>query len=103
MADIYGFIEENLTKFAHLNLNSTLIFYGAKDAGKSTFLFQTSFFNMLTDQLSGINGQCEGLGGLNGAWIQAYEIGIDTRTRVEKKVNLLNFESADDDETDHKR
>lgn len=49
VADIYGFIHENLTKFAQLNLNSTMIFYGAKDAGKSTFLFQTSFFNMLTD------------------------------------------------------
>jgi len=31
------------------------------------------------------------LGGLNGAWLQAYEIGIDQRTRVEKKTNLLNF------------
>ena len=66
-----------------------MIFYGAKDAGKSTFLFQTSFFNMLTDQLFGVTG--EGLCGLNGAWLQAYEIGIDQRTRVEKKTNLLNF------------
>ena len=75
VSDIYGFIEENLTKFTSLNLNSTMIFYGARDAGKSTFLFQTSFFNMLTDQLFGTNS--EGLNGLNGAWLQAYEIGID--------------------------
>ena len=46
---------------------------------------------MLTDQLFGTAGQCEGLSGLNGAWLQAYEIGIDQRTRVEKKTNLLNF------------
>ena len=70
-----------------------MIFYGAKDAGKSTFLFQTSFFNMLTDQLFGTTG--EGLRGLNGDWLQAYEIGIDQRTRVEKKTNLLNFGDED--------
>ena len=78
-----------------------MIFYGAKDAGKSTFLFQTSFFNMLTDQLFGTNGVTEGLGNLNGAWIQAYEIGIDKRTRVEKKTNLLNFTNVDDEEDKH--
>ena len=96
VGDIYGFIEENLTKFAQLNLNSTMIFYGAKGAGKSTFLFQTSFFNMLTDQLFGTNGggTTEGLHNLNGAWIEAYEIGIDQRTRVEKKKNLLTFKSS---------
>ena len=75
-----------------MTLNSSLIFYGAKDSGKSTFLFQTSFFNMLTDQLFGSNNQNEGLSRLNGAWIQAYEIGIDQRTRVEKKTNLLLFD-----------
>ena len=69
VADIYAFIEENLTKFAEMTLNSCLIFYGAKDSGKSTFLFQTSFFNMLTDQLFGVSGQSEGISGLNGAWI----------------------------------
>ena len=95
MSEVYGFIEENLTRFAQLNLNTTMIFYGAKGAGKTTFLFQTSFFNMLTDQLAASNGQSEGLGGLNGAWLQAYEIGIDSRTRVEKKVNLLNFNDSD--------
>ena len=100
VGDIYGFIEENLTKFAQLNLNSTMIFYGAKGAGKSTFLFQTSFFNMLTDQLFGTNGgsATEGLRNLNGAWIEAYEIGIDQRTRVEKKKNLLTFASTQTEE-----
>ena len=58
-----------MTRYAQLNLNSTMIFYGGKDAGKSTFLFQTSFFNMLTDQLFGTAGQSEGLGGLNAAWL----------------------------------
>ena len=94
VGDIYGFIEENLTRFSQLNFNTTMIFYGARDAGKSTFLFQTSFFNMLTDQLFGTNS--EGLTGLHGAWLQAYEIGIDQRTRVEKKTNLLNFANEDE-------
>ena len=50
---------------------------------------------MLTDQLFGTNGggATEGLHNLNGAWIEAYEIGIDQRTRVEKKKNLLTFAS----------
>ena len=56
---------------------------------------------MLTDQLFGTNGVTEGLGNLNGAWIQAYEIGIDKRTRVEKKTNLLNFTNVDDEEDKH--
>ena len=47
--EIFNFIEDNLTRFAQLNMSSCLIFYGGKESGKSTFLFQTSFFNMLTD------------------------------------------------------
>ena len=49
---------------------------------------------MLLDQLCNpgeITGKNEGLKHLHGAWLQAYEIGVDQRTRVEKKYNLLNF------------
>ena len=49
---------------------------------------------MLLDQLCNpgeITGKNEGIKNLNGAWLQAYEIGVDQRTRVEKKHNLLNF------------
>ena len=35
---------------------------------------------------------------MNGAWLQAYEIGIDPRTRVEKKRNLLNFDQSEERE-----
>ena len=98
--EIFNFIEENLTRFAQLNLSSCLIFYGGKESGKSTFLFQTSFFNMLTDQLSGANNASDGLINLMGAWIQVYEIGIDQRTRVEKKTNLLPY---DDDHSSTNR
>ena len=57
---------------------------------------------MLTDQLFGANQAVqEGLSGLKGAWLQAYEIGIDDRTRVEKKKNLLNFENCEDASANH--
>ena len=92
MPEIFEYIKLNLTKFAQLNLSSSMIFYGGRGVGKTTFMFQTSFFNMLADQLAGVNGAGEGVRGLRAAWVQAYEIGIDQRTRVEKKTNLLPFE-----------
>ena len=61
VAEIFGYIQENLLKFTLLNLSTCLIFYGGRGVGKSTFMFQTSFFNMLTDQLAGVNGTGEGL------------------------------------------
>ena len=61
MPEIFDYIRDNLTKFTFLNLSTCLIFYGGRGVGKSTFLFQTSFFNMLTDQLAGLNGAGEGL------------------------------------------
>ena len=94
--DIYSFIEANVTRYALLNLSSTIFFYGPRDSGKSTFLFQTAFFEMLLDQLCNpgeITGKNEGIKNLNGAWLQAYEIGVDPRTRVERKYNLLSFAS----------
>ena len=47
---------------------------------------------MLENQLAEFTGAGEGVRGLRAAWVQAYEIGIDQRTRVEKKTNLLPFE-----------
>ena len=47
---------------------------------------------MLLDQLCNpgeITGKNEGIKNLKRAWFQAYEIGVDQRTRVERKYNLL--------------
>ena len=49
---------------------------------------------MLLDQLCNpgeITGKNEGIKNLKRAWFQAYEIGVDQRTRVERKYNLLQF------------
>ena len=83
-----------MTRFALLQLSSTIFFYGPRESGKTTFLFQTAFFEMLLDQLCNpgeITGKNEGIKNLKRAWFQAYEIGVDQRTRVERKYNLLQF------------
>ena len=47
--NIYSFIEDNVTRFALLQFSSTIFFYGPRESGKTTFLFQTAFFEMLLD------------------------------------------------------
>lgn len=57
-----------------------LVAFGGRGCGKSTFLFETSFFELISEQIRDVDN----------AWFQAYEICIDQRARVEKQTNLLS-------------
>ena len=75
----HSFINDNIVKFLQLNLNTTLITYGEQGSGKTHLLF-----DLLIDIMNTLLEQFDAH-----FLIEAYEYYIDSKSKTEKRQQLL--------------